>query len=41
MSLTLGEASKQSGFAKSSLSQAVSEGRLVPLSHKPESVGRM
>ena len=29
MSLTLGEASKQSGFAKSSLSQAVSKGRLA------------
>jgi hypothetical protein len=29
MSLTLGEASRQSGFAKSSLSQAVSKGRLA------------
>jgi hypothetical protein len=29
MSLTLGEASKQSGFAKSSLSKAISKGRLA------------
>jgi hypothetical protein len=37
MSLTLNEASKQSGFAKSSLSQAVSKGRLAAVRREDRS----